>query len=375
MNLRRSIVAPGLALALSWAGPASAGIYCVETPSELQFALVVAAVNGEDDEIRIAAGHYPAPPGGFLYDASVANGDSKSLALSGGWTKAFGICASGSQDAAATVLHGGDATRVMSAILRGLGDLSLRRLSFVAGNALGQGQGDGGGLRVQPGNGYVGRILIENNRFAENTGGNGGGLSLRLAGSGAVGAGASYRLFGNAFVANRATGFCGAAQVITHGGSHPVQAEVAIVGNTAAANAGEHPDGPIGGLCLLSDVADRTLANNQFRGNQGVDLSIPLGGHRLLHNNIGILQAPHPASLEEGNFSLAPQYLPCQGAHCQIPSAASPLREAGLVPVPGVDAWPTVHDLRGQLRVQGAGIDIGAYESEPDALFGDGFED
>lgn len=375
MNLRRTLTQLGFALALSWVGAASAGTMCVETANELQFALSVAAINGEDDEIRIAAGHYAAPAGGFVYDATVASGDAKVLALSGGWAKAFGICVSPVQDAAATVLHGGNATRVMQISLRGLGDLSLRRLSFVAGNALGQGLGDGGGLRVAPGNGYVGRILIENNRFAESTGASGGGLSLRLAGSGAVGAGASYRLFGNAFVGNRATGYCGAAQVITHGGSHPVQAEVAIVGNTVVANAGEHPDAAFGGLCLLSDVADRTLANSLLWGNQGIDLALFLGGSRLLHNNIGILHAPYPASLEEGNFSLAPQYLPCQGAHCQIPSGASPLREAGLLPVPGVDAWPPARDLRGQLRVLGAGIDIGAYESEPDALFGDGFED
>jgi hypothetical protein len=375
MSARRATAIVSIALALSCAGSAGAATFCVETASELQFALSVAAVNGEDDEIRIVAGHYPAPPDGFLYDAGVASGDSKALSLSGGWAKAFGICVSGSQDAAATVLDGGNATRVMQLTLRGLGDVSLRRLSFVAGNALGQGQGDGGGLRLVPGNGYAGRILVENNRFAGSTGVNGGGLSLRLTGSGAVGAGASYRLFGNAFSGNRATAFCGAAQLMTHAGSHPVQAEVAIVGNSVVANASEDPDEPIGGLCLLSDVADRTLASNLVWGNQGVDLALFLGGHRLLHNNIGVVHAPYPASLDEGNLSLAPLYLPCQGVHCQIPSSASPLREAGLAPIPDLDGWPPARDLRGQLRVLGAGIDIGAYESEPDALFDDGFED
>lgn len=375
MTAYRRIAGCILCFALLQAGGGHAAIYCVETPAELQFALSAAAVNGEDDEVRIAVGHYPAPPGGFVYNASVDGGDSQALSLSGGWAKAFGICVASSQDAATTVLDGGNVTRVMNLTLRGLGDLTLRRLNFVAGNALNQGQGDGGGLRLVPGNGYAGRILLENNRFAASTGVNGGGLSLRLAGSGAVGAGASYRLFGNAFVANQATAFCGAAQVITHAGSHPVQAEVAIVGNSASANASDDPDDPIGGLCLLSDVADRTIANNLAWGNQGTDLALFLGGHRLLHNNIGIAHEPYPASLAEGNISLAPLYLPCQGVHCQIPSSASPLRDAGLAPVPGVDAWPPTRDLRGQLRELGAGIDIGAYESEPDAVFGDGFED
>jgi CSLREA domain-containing protein len=348
---------------------------CVTSSAELQSALTFAATNGIDDEIRIAVGHYPAPGNGFLYTIQVANGDEADITLSGGWTTLGNDpCGQlGSQSPFDTVLDGGGAGRVMSIVVRGHSDVHVSRLSFVDGLAPGGG-GSGGltltGTSQEP---YRGAMVVERNAFIGSQAEFAGGLSVF---SGAFAGDARFVVSGNVFLDNHASDNWGAASVAAFADPGGVSGEsgLFLIGNTALFNGSDAGGDPVGGIYVgaAGDIR-RVVANNLLWGNDGADLLMAgADGYELLHNNLGERSGFEPG-IDFGNLSVAPQFEPCAACDDLVPASGSALIDAGLVP-DGNAGWslPAL-DLRGEVRVRGQSVEIGAWENG-DHLFADGFE-
>lgn len=348
---------------------------CVTNSSELQAALEFARSNGIDDEIRIAAGHYPAPPGGFLYNAQISNGDIQAIAISGGWTTLGNDpCGeSGKGSPFDTVLDGGGSEPALRIELRGSNAVQVRGLSLVNGlSPVG-----GAGLRLElsttleP---FDSAVEIESNAFLGNSGDLSGGLMLST--SDLVGNG-RFLVRGNLFVSNHGNSGPGAAYIDANNVSAPVgsAAGLFLIGNTVLDNTSAAGGSTCGGILFGNGLGGlrRVVANNLLWGNQGADLLMASGpDYELLHNNLGQRIGFEPA-LDSGNLSQAPQFEPCAGCDERVPIAASPLLDAGYLP-DGEDGWGLgERDLLGRARIAGSGVDIGAFENHS-RLFRDGFE-
>ena len=99
----RYLMAIGALVALATsAGTARATVFCVGTADGLQHALNVAATNGQNNTIKVRAGTYLTPDGGFQYWQNAGNGN---LVIEGGWSAG---CTSQTEDASLTVIDGGD---------------------------------------------------------------------------------------------------------------------------------------------------------------------------------------------------------------------------------------------------------------------------
>ena len=95
--------------------PAGAAMFCVDNGTELRDAIGLAAVNDEDDEIRIVAGRIPRPYSyEYEYDYNrpiwayrpIASDLDKALTISGGWEPA-GLCLQQVGQPADTVIDAG----------------------------------------------------------------------------------------------------------------------------------------------------------------------------------------------------------------------------------------------------------------------------
>ncbi len=163
-NLPR-LVAGALILLLGIAQPAQAGVFCVNTAVALQNALIGAAANGQDDEIRVVQGTYV---GNFVY----ASTETQALAVLGGYTVG---CAGRTLDPANTILDGNQTDRVLALSVPDVAaEFLVEGLTLRNGNRL---SGGGGGLYAQVGDGgavTVNLNHIENNR----AGGDGGGAFI-----------------------------------------------------------------------------------------------------------------------------------------------------------------------------------------------------
>jgi CSLREA domain-containing protein len=349
---------------------------CATTAGELQAALQFAASNGIDDEIRIAAGHYPAPPGGFEYSAQFGNGDIQAIAISGGWT-ALGNdpCGEpGSGNPFETVLDGGGSVPALRIALRGSSAVRVRALTLANGFHAFQ----GGGLKLALGGSFDvwgSLAAIEGNAFVNNSSALAGGLSVstsELTGGGRI------LVSGNLFLGNHASEDWGAGVIWAQADPQQLDSDAGLflIGNTVLDNTTESTDASAcGGIYFANGLGGlrRVVANNLMWGNQAADLLMTSAAdYELLHNNIGQRSGWEPA-IAFGNLSVAPQFEACAGCDERVPVASSPLVDAGYLP--GVeDGWslPSA-DLLGRARIAGSGVDIGAFENHS-RLFRDGFE-
>ena len=144
-------------LLLGIAQPALAEVFCVNTAVGLQNALVLAAANGQDDEVQIVQGTYV---GNFVY----ASTEAQALAVLGGYSSG---CGSREISPTNTVLDGDKNASVF--MLDGGKEVLVEGLSFFNGN---QSSGYGGGLNVSVGSGTA---SIKNNHFESNVALYGGG--------------------------------------------------------------------------------------------------------------------------------------------------------------------------------------------------------
>ncbi len=359
--MKRVLIA---AILLATAHAAGATEFCVTNSAQLNAALILARFNGEDDVIRIAAGQYPAPVGGFIYNATVDGGDDRHLTLIGGWTEFFGNPCGQllSESPFHTVINGGGTERPLQIRVRPNSNVTVRQLTFL--NGVG---GSGAGVYVHPASpSYAAVMVFERNAFINNqSNGSGGGL---FTGSTMSGLGRTL-LINNLFVANHAASDYGAALVYQNGGLGVWVTNNTIVSNTVG-TANRRGGLEVGGQ------THRYVYNNNIWGNQYTDLRLsgpngaPTTQLSLRNNNIGVRDGSSPNDFG-GNINADPQFGP--GLLNFTPLRGSPLVDSGRHPGGGIQVWYlTQRDLNDGQRVVGATVDIGAYENE--RLFSSGFQ-
>jgi hypothetical protein len=337
-------VAAGVALALLAAAPIARGAtFCADTPSDIADAMDIAKANGEDDEIRVVAGHYP-----LAQTLRLGSSETEpfALAFSGRWNA---DCSEPSSLSAST-LDGQDQRPMLALALDSDTDVSLADLAFVGGFvAFNE---SGGVLEISGGR----NVLIERVQLFSNTLENGEApLHVATGGEGSVLTLRNSLLFDNI------------AHAITAAHLQSQQGEVYIIGNTITSNASA-----ISCPCSALNYAGTSayaVSNNLVWGNEGGDVFInPLTAIHL-NNDIGELTAGGnpPGSGSSGDLSVDPMF-DADGVHL---SPESPLIDAGITSAPG-----GIGDLDGGRgpRLLGDSVDIGAFEFATDLIFRDSFD-
>lgn len=339
---RNAGLAIALAIAAHLPAPAGAAVSCVDTPAALAAALDGAEANGEHDDIRIVAGSY-ALPATLVHSTH----EAFALVLSGRWNADCSGRGSG-----ATTLDGGGSQRVLLVSSDATGDLVLTDLVFTGG--WNDAATAGGALAIETASRDV---LIERNVFFDNEDTHQGGAArIAVSTSNSL-----VTVRNNVVLGNRAPE---AAGLVINAGI----GEAYVVNNTIVANTTTIAGALCGGLCIAGG-SDYTLGNNILWNNPAGDLHIGnTGSATLLHNDVGTISGGAPGPGSSGNLDVDPGFAP--GPLNLRLAADSPLVDAGLDAAPGgVGAL----DIAGAARVQGAHVDMGAYETT-DSIFADGFE-
>src|SRR6185369_10612025 len=144
-------------------------VFCVASAADLTNALAslsTSSVNTDADEIRIQAGTYFAPAGGWVGSVTTHH----ALTIRGGYTDDG--CTQQTLDASLTVLDGNDASGVLTinTPAQPNSDIEVNGLTFQHGKASSPFESCAGGLKVgdpNPING--GKILVERNVFRDNS--------------------------------------------------------------------------------------------------------------------------------------------------------------------------------------------------------------
>jgi hypothetical protein len=349
---------------------ARAATFCVHSSGDLADALAAAEDNGEDNDIRVRTGVYVAPDGGFHIDLRDGH---HSLSVVGGYTDA--ACTERTHVAAETALDGRDAVRQLTidtSTSSGIADpahrITVSGLFFTGGHdAL------VGALKISDsGPIYGGIIVVEGNVFADNRAETGvleGGPALLAATDGpdfAGGTGLFIR--NNLFIRNTGPN-APAAFVYSNN-------RVAVSNNTFAANVATDStldervtfaSFTFSGLDFSNNVfgdnhADGTPATFDLHATNVTDLVdnalVAIAGTPRSETGT-IVGDPHFVDAINGNYRLAP---------------GSRLIDAGTdTPAGGLDEF----DIDGAVRIEGAHVDIGAFESAPasaEEIFADGFD-
>ena len=340
--------------------PLRAEVFCVANPAALESALQTAAVNDEDDEIRIRAGTYglPHPHQGYEYLGNQA--EEFDVEISGDWWPFFGTsCAFQRNNPFSTILDGDDEWRLLRIDIDAEdSNVTVRLLSFINGTAPGNERGGGLEILVGP----SGIIKVERNTFLLNTAYAGGGLKVT--------GGLLQQVTNNLFLANNGGISASAAELV---GGH--LGGIYFTNNTVISNTLDDVDPTRAALNAYSQVGV-LLANNNFWDNDGHDASLPWiqGDDDLMHvvrnNNYRSISINGPRVVED-NIAVIPEYE--SGLFNYTPIRGSPLVDAGIEPPGTISFWYlTDVDLRGTDRVVGSAVDIGAYEN--DRIFGNGFD-
>ncbi len=361
-----------------------AAVFCVDDDEALRDALVTAATNGEDDEIRIVQGLYT---GRFLYDSV----ESGALSLRGGYSTG---CDSRVLDATNTILTGSGTDQVLT--VWALPDSEERASLLVEGLTLRDGIGAGevgAGLAVSVrGATHLSRNTIEQNLDRGAT------IFLRPADSLAI--------TGNMISANSSDAVGGGLWVVASDAGAETDTAVTI---TLSDNVIRGNVATLGGGVLLESycAASVTLANNSVVDNSAVyggGLAVFLlsgatssavfynnlfwtNGPSLAGTDIFIQRAypadelPAPVSLFHNNFdqtrpgglwsfppilidpsnldAVDPLFVDADNDDFRLQSD-SPMIDAGYPDTPDLPEF----DLDGKPRVNGEFVDIGAYEYE-----------
>jgi hypothetical protein len=326
-------------------GASQAAVFCVDSVAGLQSALTTAAANGQGDTINVVAGTYA-----LTTPLTATVSDNLSVVVVGSWNPGCSV-----RNAGATVLDGQQQTAVLDIRAQGSSapGLGIAYLNVTRGyqDAAGSHAGAGAALYT------AGPVNVENCSFYANhhDGSFAGGL-YAYSGPGSV-----LTVRNNVFLDNVAAGV-GAAYLTANGGPAHVHGNTVVFNQLTATSV-------VGGI-LAAGPGTYELANNLFWQNTGGDVfnsaGLGSGSLALYNNDIGpVLGAA--ASAGSGNFSRDPQF--AAGLLNLRLRSSSPLVNAGdNAPAGGIGDY----DVTGARRLQGAGVDIGAYES--DVLFFHGFE-
>jgi hypothetical protein len=340
---------------------ATVRISCVGNVLDLTNALATlsnSTSNTDSDEIRIRAGTYFAPAGGWV--GSVSN--HHDLAVHGGYLDAG--CLQQTNDASVTILDGGNAAgvlRIDTPVIPNA-NIEVSGLTFQNGSVVSSFASVAGGLKISD-TGPIsgGNILVERNIFRNNvvTGANGASASGGLL---AATDGQSLIVRNNLFVNNGAPNSA-AAFVFSNNA-------IDVSNNTFTDN---HSTDDALQQRVVMDFFTATglkLSNNIFWGNAigpGVfDLNLhgQFRGATLLNNDIEASTGTAVAAT--GTLSLDPVFV---GDGNFRLSSTSSLINAGINnPTGGL----TGADLDGAPRIDEGVVDLGAYESS--YLFANGFE-
>lgn len=351
-------------LLLALAGPAQAlTVRCAGTVAQLSAALVEA--NASVDTafiIRLRTGTYDVAqaPERFQFFASIPD---QVIELSGGWTGSGGTCQTKSFDPSLTVLQGSPSRAALtlglsagtnSASTAYVNDVTLRNLNYtsnenacLSGFALSAGE-----LRIE-------RVHMDACMASPSTLAYGAGSVLN---SGAL------LTMRNVSVRNSGARSSPGLVVSTEGNGVSNLAQISIT--TAEAN---HSAAPGSGLYLLNyDNAIVRLSNSVVWGNdptpETADIRLQGTGIHLSRVHYGSLSGT-PASNNTPTTG-DPGFLAVGNARLRSDSI---LIDSGMSsPTGGTGTY----DADGNARVQGPGVDVGAFEATPDTdtIFRNGFD-
>ncbi len=266
-NLPRLLMA-ALLLLLGIAQPALAGVFCVNTAVGLQNSLILAAANGQDDEVRIVQGTYV---GNFVYTST----EAQALSVLGGYTTG---CSTRMLDPTNTILDGNQASWVLA-----LSAGTLAANFWVEGLTMRNGRG---GLSAT--NGGDGEVTVDNNHIRDNSN------------SGVLLSATTVTLTNNNISGNTAS----------LGGGVSLYATTATLTNNSISGNTANYHGSGGGGYLFAITA--TLINNNISGNTAAGLSGGSGAGvyldtttaTLTNNNISGNTAAGPSGAAGGGVSL-----------------------------------------------------------------------
>lgn len=360
---------------LASATPAPAEEFCATNSLEIDDALTAAAVNGEDDVVKIAAGSYDVGIVSLEYaPAELPNGDDNDLTLIGGYSEFFGNpCGQRLvDDPFMTVLDAEGLRRVLRIAAPEHGSVTIRLLTFTGGNP--PAGSYGGGLEITAVDGARGTLTIERNVFVDNQARYGGGLSAT---SGAGGFG-PLRVINNLFVNNHSplNGNIAAANLSNLDDQGFTADSIWFTNNTVVSNTADTTESFATGGAQLYGPVGRYVFNNNLWNNTGADLNVYAPGgddhdYQLVSNNFAARIGAEPTNAMN-NLSVPPVY-EGGGFFDYTPVRSSPLVDAGIDPPPISTSWYlTPYDLHPRDRVIGPAVDIGAYEN--DRIFANGFE-
>lgn len=334
-------------------------MFCVSNATELQDALDVAAINGEDDQIRLRPGVYR---GTFRYSANVPNGDVFDIEIVGGYSALLNPCFQPpSNDPSQTVLDAEGMGRVL--FIRGNAgtEVTVRNVSLINGDATADNDPRGGGVYIL-GGGRPGldHVRFENNLVRNNTASLGAGVYFEFV--------EFFEFTNNVVDINSATFSYAVSIANDRIGGH-------VINNTLINNSA--PAGNDGGLFLsFSDGAQGLVVNNILWANTGRHLSAGAANDdelTVVQNTIGPQDLAYP-----DNLSIAPEFAGGRDDYGLV--ASSPLIDVGArpqpfsPPIPFSEDWSLPEqDLVGKPRIIGVTVDIGAVETI-DQLFVDSFE-
>ena len=210
-----------------------AEVFCVDTATGLQTALSTAAINGEDDEVRIVQGTYF---GNFRY----VSAEGFDLSIQGGWSPA---CATQEVDPSNTILDGAQNDTVL---VLSVPSATAKLMLHGATLRNGYQSSAGGGLKVKGND--SGSLTVTFSAFNFNTSGAGGGVDIESLDS--------ATFINNTFRDNVATLDGGGARIRDLN-------SITMTNNTISGNA----SGNVGGGVYAKSFGRIAFSNNSVDGN------------------------------------------------------------------------------------------------------------
>jgi hypothetical protein len=369
MKRQARFIAPALLALVPFVSTgACAATFCVDSSASLTAALASAEGNGEDNDILVHAGIYDVPDTGFHIDLLEG---LHSLSVVGGYTDA--ACTQRTIVASATVLDGHDTVRpltIETSQSSGSPDpghgIMVSGLTFIHGrDAL------VGGLKISdPGPIYGGIIVVEGNAFLDNattTGVFEGGPALLAATDGPDFAGGTGLFVRNNLFARNSGPNAPAVFVYSNN-------RIAVSSNTFVGN--KSTDATLAERVAFASFTFSGIdfGNNVFRDNNPdgtpATFDLHLTNVTDLVDNAFVAATGVPHS-ESGTLDADPRFVDETHGDYRL-GAGSQLIDAGTnTPAGGAAAV----DLDGAARIQGARMDIGAFESAlvADIIFANGF--
>lgn len=368
----RTAATLALALGVLTTSQARAASFCVGDAASLATALATAEQNDESNEIRIRSGHYAAPADGWHIELQDA---LHGLSLLGGFDE---VCHSQSFDASATQLDGGGSVRPLTIAIR-VGDTIQPDVRIVVSGLTIENGNDAvvGGLKIgDTGHIFAGSILVERNIFRNN-------VSTTFRNEESAGALLAVTdgptIDRQTYLIVRDNLFDGNIAIDAPAMTLFSDNAIAVTGNTFVRNQVTAPAATTQGFAIVASFTgtNTSYANNVFWLNGATGPSQAFDVHAdfrtlLSHNDMQNIEGQ--AASADSELSVDPLFVDVAAGNFRL-SAHSPLINAGSDTVlTGAGAT----DADGSARLQGAHVDIGAYEAprteaEID-FFRDGFD-